>query len=104
LNQITKISHSSGFSVDFRFPLPAPGPGRTTPGHAQEEPNLADYLSFTSSNGGADTVIQVSSHGGGAAGVDQTIVLEGVDLATLGADDSAIINNLLASNRLLVDA
>jgi hypothetical protein len=68
------------------------------------EANLADYLGFASTNSGADTVIQVSTHGGGAAGVDQTFVLEGVDLATLGADDSAIINNLLASNRLLVDA
>jgi hypothetical protein len=68
------------------------------------EANLANYLDFTSSNGGADTTIKVSSHGGGAAGIDQTIVLQGVDMATLGADDSAIISNLLASNRLLVDA
>jgi len=68
------------------------------------EANLADFLNFTSANGGADTVIQVSTHGGGAAGVDQTIVLQGVDITTLGADDSAIIGNLLAANRLLVDA
>src|SRR5450830_1063723 len=53
--------------------------------------NLADYLNFASTNSGADTVIQVSTHGGGAAGVDQTIVLQGVDmttLTTLGTDDS----------------
>jgi hypothetical protein len=68
------------------------------------EANLADYLNFTAANGGADTVIQVSTHGGGAAGVDQTFVLQGVDVTTLGADESAIIGNLLAANKLLVDA
>jgi hypothetical protein len=31
-------------------------------------------------------------------------VLQGVDITTLGADDSAIIGNLLASDRLIVDA
>jgi hypothetical protein len=46
----------------------------------------------------------VSTHGGGAAGVDQTIVLQGVDVTTLGADESQIISNLLAANKLLVDA
>ena len=54
--------------------------------------------------GGADTVIQVSTHGGGAAGVDQTFVLQGVDVTTLGADGSAIISSLLAGNKLIVDA
>ena len=66
--------------------------------------NLTDYLNFTSTNSGADTAIQVSSHGGGAAGVDQTIVLQGVDMITLGADDSHIISSLLAANKLMVDA
>ena len=66
--------------------------------------NLADYLHFTSTNGGADTTIAVSSHAGGAAGVDQIIVLEGVNMADLGANDSAIISNLLAANKLNVDA
>ena len=91
----------SGFDADDRLDLRDLLEGEHGGG---VEANLADYLSFTSGNGGTDTVIQVSSQGGGAAGVDQTIVLQGVDMATLGADDSAIINNLLASNRLLVDA
>ena len=66
--------------------------------------NLTDYLNFTSTNGGADTAIQVSSHGGGAAGVDHAIVLQGVDMTTLGADYSAIISSMLAANKLIVDA
>ena len=31
------------------------------------EANLADYLNFASANSGADTVIQVSTHGGGSS-------------------------------------
>jgi hypothetical protein len=68
------------------------------------EANLADYLNFASANGGADTIVQVSTHGGGTAGVDQTFVLQGVDIASLGTDSSQIIGNLLAANKLLVDA
>ena len=66
--------------------------------------DTADLLANDLATGAADTAIQVSSQGGGAAGVDQTFVLHGVDMTTLGADDGAIISGLLAANRLIVDA
>ncbi len=66
--------------------------------------NLTDYLSFETS--GTDTVLHVSSSGGFAAGYtpaaeDQTIVLENIDLSTLGVNDQQIIDALLAGNHLI---
>ena len=64
--------------------------------------NLASFLHFTSTNGGADTTIEVKS--GGAAGVlDQKIILQGVSLASLGNSDAAIITNLLNNGKLITD-
>jgi VCBS repeat-containing protein len=65
--------------------------------------SLVNYLHFTPTNAGADTTIEVKS--GGAAGVlDQKIVLAGMTTASLGANDTDIINNLLTSGKLHVDA
>ncbi|HSN40445.1 MAG TPA: type I secretion C-terminal target domain-containing protein, partial [Burkholderiales bacterium] len=73
--------------------------------HVGTDPGtLANYLHFTAVNSGADTAIQVKSHG--ATGVvDQVIVLDGVgDLTAGGANtDAAIITALLTANKLIVD-
>ncbi|MCL6264818.1 type I secretion C-terminal target domain-containing protein [Craterilacuibacter sp. RT1T] len=61
--------------------------------------NLTDYLHFTKS--GSDTVIDVK-HLGAAGEVTQQIVLQGVDLSTLG-NDAAILQNLLNDGKLQVD-
>ena len=68
------------------------------------EANLADYLNFSSGNGGEDTVLQVSSHGGGAAGIDQTFELQGVDGRLLRVDERRpgrkVINLVAIYNQL----
>ncbi|MEP4149385.1 MAG: retention module-containing protein [Halioglobus sp.] len=74
-----------------------------------EEADGADLTSFLNvSFDGANTVIEVSSSGGfaegsdGAANVDQTITLEGVDL--VGTDElSTVIQNMLESGQLITD-
>jgi hypothetical protein len=70
--------------------------------------NLTNYLHFTTS--GSDTVIQVSSAGGFSSGfnagaVDQTILVENVDLTVGGTltSDQQIIQQLLANNKLITD-
>ncbi|MDC7701984.1 VCBS domain-containing protein, partial [Vogesella indigofera] len=60
--------------------------------------SLDAYLDFSYANG--NTTIAVHSAGAGTA-VTQSIVLESIQLA--GADDQAIISNLLTSNKLVVD-
>jgi len=72
--------------------------------HSGGVTNLTDFLHFTSTNGGADTTINVSTTGTVGVSHDQEIVLQGVTLASLGADDAAIITNLLNNNRLITDA
>jgi len=70
--------------------------------------NLTDYLHFTRSGG--DTVIQISSNGGFSTGfnagaIDQTIVLQNVDLTNLGVStDQQIIQDLMTRGKLLTDA
>lgn len=68
--------------------------------------NLSSYLHFEKT--GADTVVHVSSNGdfsvAYSAGNDvQSITLVGVDLLTGFGNDQALIQNLLANNKLIVD-
>ena len=70
--------------------------------------NLSNYLHFTVSGG--TTTIAISSTGGFSSGysagaVDQSIVLQNVDLTSGGAltTDQQIINDLLNKSKLLVD-
>ncbi|MCJ8337206.1 MAG: retention module-containing protein [Pseudomonadales bacterium] len=65
--------------------------------------SLDNYLNFESLNG--DTLVHVNKDGDFANGgqVDQTILLKGVDLASGGASDQKIIDDLLAGNNLLTD-
>ena len=71
--------------------------------------NLASFLHFEKV--GADTKVQISSTGGFGAGfvtgaVDQTVILEGVDLyAAVGANasDQQIIQDLLNKGKLITD-
>ncbi|MCX7218525.1 MAG: type I secretion C-terminal target domain-containing protein, partial [Burkholderiales bacterium] len=72
--------------------------------HASGNGNLGDYLHFVKT--GNDTVVHISSTGGFAGGFsaakdDQVITLSNVLLT--GADDAAIINDLLAKGKLIVD-
>ena len=68
--------------------------------------NLSQYLHFTAS--GSDTLLHISSSGAfngsnyGTA-TDQRILLQGVDISTLGSSDSDIINLLKANNNLKTD-
>ncbi|MFT5706363.1 MAG: Ca2+-binding RTX toxin-like protein, partial [Oceanospirillaceae bacterium] len=62
--------------------------------------NLDDYLSFKKD--GSDTLINVKSAGSG--NVDHVIKLENLDLTNDGNNtDTAIINDLLAGNNLIID-
>jgi len=71
--------------------------------------NLGNYLHFELTAEG--TLIHISTTGGyvggfnasNASATDQRILLKGVDLVTGFGSDIAIINDLLASNKLLVD-
>jgi Ca2+-binding RTX toxin-like protein len=66
--------------------------------------NLGSYLHFEKI--GADTVLNISSTGGHTSGnysaTDQKLILQGVDLTTLGSD-TQIIQNLLANGKLNTD-
>ncbi len=67
---------------------------------------LLNFVSVTEVGG--DTVISVSHDGGAAAGVDQTITLQGVSLADLGVADSnagqaQILDTLVDNGTLTVD-
>jgi Ca2+-binding RTX toxin-like protein len=69
--------------------------------HSGVAGSLETYLHFAST-GATETTIEVKSDG--AAGVvDQMIVLQGVSLASLGANDTAIINNLITNGKLVTD-
>jgi hypothetical protein len=64
--------------------------------------NLADYLHFTKDASGG-TVIDVKNTGAGG-GVNQQIVLSGVDLTSNSTlTDTQIIQNLLNNGKLLTD-
>ena len=72
------------------------------------EGNLANYLHF-SADGSGNTVIEISSKGGFAAGtydhtaVDQVITLTGVNLMGSFSNDHQVINDLLQRGKLLAD-
>jgi hypothetical protein len=74
--------------------------------------NLDHYLHFTYSGG--NTTIQISSAGAfagsgvvngsvGANTIDQTIVLQGVNLTSGFTTDTQIINDLLQRGKLITD-
>jgi T1SS-143 domain-containing protein len=65
--------------------------------------NLTDYLHFSYDSATSSTVVEVKSQGAAMTGPDQIITLSGVDLTTLGTSDQAIIQNLLASHKLITD-
>ena len=82
-------------------------------GEEAEGADLTSYLNVSLSQDGADTIVQVSSAGTLAAdpgdptlidpaSVDQTIVLEGVDM-TGGGDNAAAIQQMLESGKLITD-
>ena len=101
--------------TDFNNALPSAGgdvldlrdllQGETLQGGAVG--NLTNYMHMTLSGG--NTLIQVSSAGGFSAGfnagaIDQTIVLQGVDLTGAGTrSDLQIIQDLLTRSKLVVD-
>ena len=101
--------------TDFNNALPSAGgdvldlrdllQGETLAGGAVG--NLTNYMHMTLSGG--NTVIQLSSAGGFASGfnagaIDQTIVLQGVDLTSAGTrTDLQIIQDLLTRSKLVVD-
>jgi Ca2+-binding RTX toxin-like protein len=62
------------------------------------------FLKFSSTNGGADTTIDVYSSGNAnvaGAQPDQKIVLQGVAMNTLGANNADIISTLLNNGKLV---
>jgi|GEM_PF-1699189 len=63
--------------------------------------NLDTFLDFTLDSG--NTIITVDTNGVVAGGDAQTIVLQGVDLVTGAANDTAIIQTLLTGNNLVTD-
>ena len=69
--------------------------------------NLENFLNITLQSGGlpdtVDTVIEVSSHGDFGNGVDQTIMLEGIDLVAGNGDLQGIIQNMLDTGMLITD-
>ncbi|MFH1660823.1 MAG: Calx-beta domain-containing protein, partial [Pseudomonadota bacterium] len=79
---------AGGDVLDLRDLLPTATTGAT----------LDAYLNFSTS--GSDTVIDVKPDG---TNVTQQIVLAGVDLGATGANDVAIINDLLTKGKLITD-
>lgn len=65
----------------------------------EENHQLDEYLHFNFDNG--DTTVEISTQAGGD--VTQKVTLQGVDLSSLGATDTEIINNLLNDGNLQVD-
>ncbi|MDX5298199.1 MAG: type I secretion C-terminal target domain-containing protein, partial [Gammaproteobacteria bacterium] len=68
--------------------------------------NLTNYLHFEQS--GTNTVVQISSTGGFSGGytpvaVDQTIVLQNVDLIGSFTTDQQVIQDLLSKGKLITD-
>jgi hypothetical protein len=70
-------------------------------GTGSDANNLENYLHFETSGG--TTTVNVSTTGAVGASHDQEIVMQGVDMSALGANDNAIISSLLAANKLIVD-
>jgi Ca2+-binding RTX toxin-like protein len=69
--------------------------------------NLQNYLHFESAGG--NTTVQISSSGGfvngyNAGAVDQTIVLQGVNLLSGFSTDLQVIKDLLDRGKLVTDA
>ena len=62
--------------------------------------NLSSYLNFE--HEGGSTTIRISSSGDIGNGYDQSITLAGVDLSSIG-DDQTIINDLISRGKLVVD-
>ncbi|WP_460239629.1 Ig-like domain-containing protein, partial [Aurantivibrio plasticivorans] len=72
----------------------------------ESEASLDEFLYFEQQ--GANTVISISTEGGFDGGfdsnaVDQQIVIEGVDLVTGFADQSALIQDLINNGKLITD-
>src|SRR5262249_8800347 len=91
---------SGGDVVDLRDLLQGETHGAGTVG------NLQNYLHFETSGG--NTTIQISSTGGFAGGynagaVDQTIVLQGVNLLASLTTDAQVIQDLLNRGKLVTD-
>ncbi|WP_264179201.1 retention module-containing protein [Ferribacterium limneticum] len=63
--------------------------------------NLANYLHFSFNNATGNTTINVTTSGSG--GSNQTITLQGIDLVGSATTDTAIINELLKSGKLITD-
>lgn len=63
--------------------------------------NLANFLHFTYDSGTGNTTLSV--HATGSATVNQTIILQGVDLGATGTNDATVIQNLLTNGKLIVD-
>ena len=80
------------------------GPGGDTLDFAdllqgEDSGNLSDYLSIASD--GVDTTITVDADGVGGD-TDLTVVLEGVDLTALGADQAAILQQMIDDGNLTI--
>ncbi|KAB2925548.1 MAG: tandem-95 repeat protein, partial [Dechloromonas sp.] len=102
VDTVSDFSMAAGDTLDLRDLLQ----GETSQGGVSG--NLTSFLHFEQS--GANAVIQISSSGGFSGGfnagaVDQTIVLQGVDLTSGGtlSTDQLIIQNLLNSGKLITD-
>ena len=65
----------------------------------EENHQLDEFLHFNFDNG--DTTLEISTQANGD--VTQKVTLQGVDLSSLGASDSEIINNLLNDGNLQID-
>ncbi|PTD95166.1 retention module-containing protein [Pseudothauera lacus] len=65
--------------------------------------NLDDYLSFSYDSGSNTTVLEVKSQGAAMSGADQVIRLEGVNLLDGFADSHQLVQNLLATGKLITD-
>jgi T1SS-143 domain-containing protein len=61
---------------------------------------IGNYIGFEKS--GEDTIVKISSTGNLGQGADQLIVLQDVDLMTLG-DDHAIITDLVSRGKLVIE-
>jgi len=73
-------------------------------GETSTKESLDNYLNFEAVTGTNDTLVHINKDGNiGSGDVDQTILLQGVDLASGGQSDQAIIQQLLDNNNLLTD-
>uniref|UniRef100_UPI002738428D beta strand repeat-containing protein n=1 Tax=Sedimenticola hydrogenitrophicus TaxID=2967975 RepID=UPI002738428D len=65
--------------------------------------NLDQYLHFSYDGSTGNTTIDVSTTGDVANSSNQKIIMEGVNLTSLGNTDTEIIQNLLANDQLITD-